>query len=362
MRTPAAVPIPPSLTRRYGSSSEGRAWLASLPRLIQQSLHRWLLRPDLAPGALPWNGHGAIVIPVRRAGRPGPGEAAGPGPREAAVLKIAYPHDEALLEPQALALWEGNGAVRLLANDPDSGSLLLERLDTARSLQDEPLDVAVPVWGSVARRLSLPPDGRPEWHEFEHIAARAEQWSDELPESWERLGRPFPRWLLEAALEVCQTRGAVGRRSGTDVLVHTDLHFLNVLARPGAPAVPGPGDFKPGDFKAIDPQPMIGEAEFGVAPLLWNRLAELPRASPGEALLERCFDFSAAAGLDGEIARQWAVAREVENALWYAAKPSHGGDVARSLWVASTLAGNTLPGLPAPQELPAPGQAVSHPG
>ena len=34
----------------------------------------------------------------------------------------------------------------------------------------------------------------------------------ELPESWEQLGRPFPRWLLEAALEVCQTRGAVGRR------------------------------------------------------------------------------------------------------------------------------------------------------
>ena len=63
------------------------------------------------------------------------------------------------------------------------------------------------------------------------MAARAEQWSDELPESWERLGRPFPRWLLEAALEVCQTRGAVGRRSGNDVLVHTDLHYLNILAR-----------------------------------------------------------------------------------------------------------------------------------
>ncbi|MCC2661146.1 MAG: streptomycin 6-kinase, partial [Arthrobacter sp.] len=47
----------------------------------------------------------------------------------------------------------------------------------------------------------------------EHIAARAEQWSDDLPADWEQLGRPFPRWLLDAALEVCQTRGAVGRRS-----------------------------------------------------------------------------------------------------------------------------------------------------
>ena len=127
MRTPAAVQIPPSLTRRYGSSAEGRAWLASLPRLMVQRLDDWQLEPDLAAGALPWSGHGAIVIPVRRAARPGPGDAAGSGPGEAAVLKIAFPHDEALVEPQALALWNGDGAVRLLANHPDSGSLLLER-------------------------------------------------------------------------------------------------------------------------------------------------------------------------------------------------------------------------------------------
>jgi streptomycin 6-kinase len=329
--------------------------LASLPRLIEQSLGQWQLKPGLAPGALPWNGHGAVVIPVCRDAGPGPGEAAG----TAAVLKIAYPHDEALVEPQALALWNGHGAVRLLANDPEAGALLLERLDAGRSLQDVPLDAAAAVWGSVVRQLSLAPDARPEWREFEHVAARAEQWSDELPERWELLGRPFPRWLLEAALEVCQTRGAVGRRSGTDVLVHTDLHFLNILARYGAPALSSSGGVTAGGFKAIDPQPAVGEAEFAVAPLLWNRLAELPRSGAGEALLERCFDFSAAAGLDGETARQWTVAREVENALGYAAKRNHGGDVARSLWVASTLAGRTLAGLPAPQELPAPGQAVN---
>lgn len=351
MTTPAAVPIPPRLTRRYGGSAGGRAWLASLPRLIGQSLEKWQLVTDLAPGALPWHGHGAVVVPVRSRT-----DAA------AAVLKIAYPHDEALVEPQALALWAGNGAVRLLAAEPDAGTLLLERLDAGRPLQDVPLADAVDIWGGLVRRLSLPPDGRPEWGGFGQIAARAEQWSDELPESWERLGRPFPRWLLEAALEVCQTRGAVGRRSGTDVLVHTDLHFLNILARPDTPARPGRGGFTEGGFKAIDPQPMVGEAEFAVAPLLWNRLAELPRTGPGEALLERCFDFSAAAGLDGETARQWALAREVENALWYAAKPGHAGDLARSLWVASTLAGNTLPGLPAPQELPAPGESASPAG
>ncbi len=309
------------------------------------------------PGALPWNGHGAIVVPVRRWPVPTPtADCRAHG--EAAVLKVAYPHDEALVEPHALALWSGHGAVRLLAHDAGAGALLLERLDAGRSLQDVPMDEAVPVWGALVRRLSLVPDGRPEWQEFGHVAARAEQWSDELPENWERLGRPFPRWLLEAALEVCQTRGAVGRRSGKDVLVHTDLHYLNILARLRRDGT-GSGDGgEPADgYAAIDPQPMIGEAEFAVAPLLWNRIRELPRADPERGLRERCRDFSSAAGLDAEVARQWSLAREVENALWYAAKPRHEGDLARSLWVASTLAGRTLPELPAPHDLPAPGEA-----
>jgi streptomycin 6-kinase len=84
----------------------------------------------------------------------------------------------------------------------------------------------------------------------------------------------------------------------------------------------------------------------------------LPQQDPGRALLARCRDFSEAAGLDAETARQWSLVREVENALWYASKPHHEGDLARSLWVASTLAGQTLPGLPAAQELPAPGDAA----
>lgn len=357
----ADLPIPPDLGRRYSTSAAGRDWLAALPRLVSQCLAQWQLEPDLPPGTLPWNGSGAIVVPVRGAGGGRGGRTGGRG-GEAAALKIAYPHDEARVERHALTLWGGNGAVRLLAADDVAGALLLERLDAGRSLQDAPMATAVTVWGALVRRLSLVPDARPEWHEFGHIAARAEQWSDELPETWEQLGRPFPRWLLEAALEVCQTRGAVGRRSGTDVLVHTDLHYLNILARPGPAQQPGPVPLGTaaggGGFAAIDPQPLIGEAEFAVAPLLWNRIPDLDRRDPRKALLERCVDFSSAAVLDPETARQWALVREVENALGYASKPHRKGDLARSLWVASTLAGRTLPGLPAPHDLPVPASAA----
>ena len=309
--------------------------------MLADRLEQWQLTVDLAPGSLPWNGHGGLVVPVRQ-------EDGSP-----AALKIAFPHDEAKAERHALALWKGHGAVALLASDAESCSLLLERLDAARTLADAPMDRAAQVWGGLVRQLGLAPDNRPEWREFDHIAARAEQWSDELPADWDRLGRPFPRWLLEAALEVCQTRGAVGRRSAHDLLVHTDLHFLNVLARPG---MGGTGQVPaPADYAAIDPQPMIGEPEFAVAPLLWNRLADLPADRPGAGLLRRCRDVSTAAGLDADVSRQWGIAREVENALWYAAQ-GHGGDQARSLWVASTLAGKPLDGLPHPHSLPEPGQ------
>ncbi|MEV5053343.1 aminoglycoside phosphotransferase family protein [Arthrobacter sp. LAR12-1-1.1] len=351
------VPIPPDLSRRYSRTPDGRAWLASLPGLIEQFLEQWELLPDLETGAHPWNGHGGVVIPVWRRDGDGSG-----GHGSLAVLKVAFAHEEATREHHALALWGGHGAVRLLAADAGSCALLLERLDACRSLLDVPLETAVTVWGGVVRQLSVVPDDRPGWQEIDHVAARAEQWSDELPATWEQLARPFPRWLLEAALEVCQTRGAVGRRSGKDVLVHADLHYLNILARPG---VPGPGtrqDAPAGlePYAAIDPQPMIGEAEFAVAPVLWNRLRELPQQDPGRALLARCGDFSAAAGLDAETARQWSLVREVENALGYASQRHHDGDLARSLWVASTLAGRTLPGLPAPQELPGPGEDPAH--
>ena len=354
------IPIPPDLARRHSRSATGRAWLESLPRLISRCLAQWQLEPDLAPGTLPWNGRGSLVVPVRQ-------RAAADGAWKAAVLKISCPRDEAALERHALTLWAGNGAVRLMASDALAGALLLERLDPGRSLLELPLEKAIPVWGGLVRRLSLvpdlSPDGRPEWWAFDHVAARAEQWSDELPAAWEELARPFPRWLLEAALEVCQVRGAVGRRAGKDVLVHTDLHYLNVLGRPRTAE---PGTAEPAwqeaagaeDFAAIGPRPMIGEAEFAVAPLLWNRLRELDPSDPGGALLARCRDFSAAAGLDAETARQWSLAREVENALWYASRREHEGDLARSLWVASTLAGRTLPDLPAPRELPVSGGTV----
>ncbi|WP_077489174.1 aminoglycoside phosphotransferase family protein [Sinomonas mesophila] len=331
----AIVPAP--LRERSLRSPGGRAWLESVPTVFAERCADWGLTPELPPGRPGFAGMWAVVVPVRRRS-------------ERLALKLVRPHPEAALEPVALRLWDGAGAVRLVDADPASGALLLERLDPGRRLEDVPFPEAAAVWGALVRRLSIPEDARAEWARLERIDARAEHWSDELPERWERLGRPFPRWLLEAALDVCATRGVVGRRGGRDVLVHTDLHGMNILGVLGGAdrAVPGGPD---AGFRAIDPQVAVGEAEYAVAPMLWNRLGELPEHGAPEALAERCRLLAAEAGLDAEAAREWAVLREVENALGYAEGPGHREDLERSLWVASALTGRLLPGLPGARDL-----------
>ncbi|WP_253904365.1 aminoglycoside phosphotransferase family protein [Arthrobacter sp. Br18] len=299
--------------------------------MLGQHLARWDLTLDLPPGGQPWAGQCGVVVPVlERTGRE-------------AVLKITVPHEEALPEPDALELWEGQGAVRLLRADRSAYVLLLERLDGDTSLAALPLEETTGVWGALVRRLSLVPDERASWAAVPLLATEAETWTDTLPADWELLGRPFPRWLLEHALITCQQRGIVGRRTDADVLVHSDLHYRNIL-RAAAPHSHKPHE-QDGGWKAIDPKPVRGDAEYGVAPMLWNRISELDAADPEAHLRSRCRALADAAGLDPLLARDWSVVREVRNALHYL-----GGDdqdqAERSLWVASSLLERTLPGLP----------------
>ncbi|MGO4385257.1 aminoglycoside phosphotransferase family protein [Specibacter sp. RAF43] len=324
----APIQIPHDLRQRHRRTPEGRAWLSVLPRYVAAAVERWKLTVDLPEDTDPWNGHSGIVIPVRtQAGA-------------AAALKISFPYDEAVLEPVALKLWNGQGMVRILESDTASCAMVIDRLNAGQSLISVPMDTAVEVWGGLVRQLGILPDDRPEWAAIPHIAGTAEQFSDDLPARWEGLNRPFPRWLLEAALEVCQTRGAVSRRRARDVLVHTDLHYQNILA-----TLDGTG------YLGIDPQAAIGDAEFALAPCLWNRIKDLPQRNAEAALRRRAAALSAAAGLEEAIAVEWAVVREVDNALWYLENPGHDGDAQRSLWVASTMAGRPMPGLPAAHDL-----------
>ncbi|MBF6455179.1 aminoglycoside phosphotransferase family protein [Nocardia cyriacigeorgica] len=93
------IAIPEDFVRetvgREGES--GQRWIAALPALVDELLHRWSCVPD---GPV-LHGRVGLVVPVRRAGLP------------PAVLKVSFPHPGNVFEPHAFAAWAGRGAVRL---------------------------------------------------------------------------------------------------------------------------------------------------------------------------------------------------------------------------------------------------------
>jgi streptomycin 6-kinase len=257
-----------------------RPWLARLPGLVRELCVRWGLRVT----GDPLHGYLALVVPVLR------GDAR-------YALKVSWLDHETVNEAAALALWNGDGAVRLLDADGAAGALLLEWLDPRRCLAEADLSVAVPTAGRLLRRLAVPVSA--EWPAPPVPGLR--QWAldlaAELPGRWRATGRPFPWRHLNAAVEGAT---ALAPRAG-GLLANRDMHYQNVLA----------GEREP--WLVIDPKVMRGDAEFGLAPLLWRRLNE----AGGPAGLRRRFDALVdEAGLDAELARGWTLLRAVDYQLW----------------------------------------------
>jgi streptomycin 6-kinase len=255
---------------------DGSAWLRRLPGLLAEVFEHWQLRVD-GPS---WHGMCAIAVPVR-------------APAGPAVLKVNWPHHEAEHEHLALKRWDGAGAIRLLAADPSRWALLLEPADAARDLYREPLEQACAVIGGLLRRLTVP--ALPQLRKLSDEAAR-------LVDAFADLDT-IPRRFVDQARSLC---AALVTDPAVDAsLLHTDLHYWNVLAAGREP------------WLAIDPKPMAAEPAFGVAPALWNRWEEVVAArSPREHLRLRLQWLCEAGGIDRDRAKAWTIVREVQNALW----------------------------------------------
>jgi streptomycin 6-kinase len=192
-----------------------------------------------------------------------------------AVLKIVpVEDDESDHEADALALWNGEGAVRLLRHDRGRRAMLIERarpgVDASTIADEDATRVAV----AVGLRLWRPAErGRPFRWVGDHVPGWLERAGDH-----ELVGIAKD---LYASLTV---------DDGT--LVHGDFHHHNLLRH---------GD----RWVAIDPKPMVGEAEFDVPSFLWNPIGHRPTHES----IERKIAAFAGAGLDAERIRAWAIVR-----------------------------------------------------
>ncbi len=274
------VDVPPTLRVRADGRPLFEDWLARAPRLSDDLISEWRLRVD----GPTMSGNCAMVVPVRT------------DDERAGVLKISLPHWEAQTEHLALRAWQGEGAVELWRADPHRFALLLERARPDRDLRDLDVLDACEVVASLYGRLHRAPLPQPR-----RLSELCREWTDRLPllSKANLISRRFVSQagkLMQDFADDPQTDAA---------LIHSDLHFSNVLAAEREP------------WLVIDPKPLSGDPAYEVAPLLWNRWEEaMTTASPREALLDRLFAVVDLAELDEDRVRNWIVVREICNVLW----------------------------------------------
>jgi streptomycin 6-kinase len=215
-----------------------------------------------------------------------------------AVLKLQHVDEEHLGESTALRIWDGRGAVRLLDEDPATGTMLLERLHDHRSLDDVPDDLAATrVIADLLARLTAypaPPDLR-------GLGVIAERMLAQVPTAVGRLAAAGERRLIERwAATVAEVADEPGDR-----LLHWDLHFQNVLA----------GEREP--WLAIDPKPLAGDPGFDLLPALHNRWDDIVATGDVSRAVLRRFDLMVEVlGLDRQRAVAWTLGRLLQDGLW----------------------------------------------
>ncbi len=233
--------IPDGWLDHHEPTGRWQDWLATLPRLVAGLLEEW----ELADTGEQRHGHAAVVLLVHAADS------------TPAALKVAFPHTESRHEHLALQHWHGRGAVRLLRADPGRRALLLERLH-ATDLTDAWDIEACEVVAGLYARLHVPavPQLR-----------RLSSYVGELSERLTALPRnaSVPHRMVEQVVSLGRAFADDPATDGT--LLHTDLHYENVLAADREP------------WLAIDPKPVSGDPHYEVAPLLWNRFDRYARAN-----------------------------------------------------------------------------------
>jgi streptomycin 6-kinase len=217
---------------------EGQRWLDALPGTVAALAATWAFTPSaaLTGGAVSYVAAGTLA-----------------DGREA-VLKIAPFDDENRHEADALRVWDGPDAVRLLRHDAGRNALLLERLRPGTALYDaglgweEEARVAAPL---IARLAVEPPPGHP----FRLLVDDART------------------WRLDAELAALAER-LIATAPARSVLVNRDLHALNVLRSDDR-------------WCMIDPKPLVGDPAFTAGAMLRDRRDELGGLPSYEALLRR---------------------------------------------------------------------------
>ncbi|MFC8794660.1 aminoglycoside phosphotransferase family protein [Streptomyces cinereoruber] len=265
-----------ALGETYGETVAAE-WLGRLPEHARAALDRGSLDAErvTAPG-----GRSSLVVLVRRSdGSP-------------AALKVAPPFARPDREREALAHWNGWGAVRLIEGVGEEG-LLLERLQPEVSLRSLPEAKALLEAAGTVRKLWVEP---PADHGFESVSERTA-----------RQAEPMDHYRADAAAGGLTAAALAAREElvageAETVLLHGNFRQGKVLAGDRAP------------WLAVGPEPLVGERAYDLARLVRDRVEDLVAASAGASAARRRMNKLAdSLDVDRERLRGWALFRAVES-------------------------------------------------
>lgn len=212
------------------------------------------------------------------------------------VLKVSSHLSETRTEIAALAFWNGRGAARLLAAEPELGALLLERIEPGTMLAEMSDDdeAATRIGADVLRALWRPAS------EADGLRS-LESWCGAFDRNRDVLSRGVAGFPAELFNRADALRLQLLTSASAPVALHGDLHHFNVLRSHRS------------DWLAIDPKGLVGDRCFDVCQFLRNPQPVTPPPSVNRRRLDILCD---ELQLDPGRTRDWCLVHAVLDACW----------------------------------------------
>jgi streptomycin 6-kinase len=274
--------------RALASGAVGQRWLDELPAVVRSLAQDW----DLQVGEVFTGGTSSYVA------------AAIDGGGRQVVLKLAMVlgDDDAELFRRSVAvhgLAGGRGCVALHRHDDERFALLLERLGPDLDALGMPVPELLDAVTATLREFWRP---RVPGIELPTGADQASWLARHIERSWEGLGRPCERAVIDRALDCCERRAAA-LDPGAAVLVHGDAHGWNTLAA---------GD---GRHKLVDPEGLWSEREHDLGVLLREYNLPLLHGDTAALVRARVEQLAAACDADPQCTWEWGFVERVSTGL-----------------------------------------------
>ena len=282
--TLAKVPVVFELSEvvRNRAIAEGRLdWIDGFPDIVRSLEHDW----SIGVGRAYDEGTEAFVADAVLAdGRP-------------AVLKVLVPRRGGGIddhEATVLRLADGDGCPILYQDDRSRGALLMERLGPSMFALSIPYEQRLPALCDAAARIWRP---APDKSEIPTTAAKATWLIEFVTSKWAALDRPCAERTIEHAVR-CGQRRLVASGPERPLLLHGDVHQWNALRADEG-------------FKLVDPDGLVGDAEYDLGVILREDPDEPLAADP----LATARWMADRHGLDATAIWEWSVIERVSTGL-----------------------------------------------